>query len=560
MPAFCARLQRHSSRSRVGRAVQCLRSPSSAVLAVLLAAATFAQLTSTPVVAADSSNGYTAALETRLIAELRRSWQAAEGPRRENIVLRYLCDPLPIIRKLGLDLVEEQGTEGKPPSEVVACTVRELLQDTAPIVQAAAVRVVITFRNHSDAQVFKDLLERTYDRDVRAALLNGLGYLGEADAALALLAELDDNATASVCRLAAVNGLGRLAERGALSAALRDQAQSALMCEWQAQSSTNGRDALRERTLWALGRVGDAALAPFFLEALASSHATPIRQAALAAVSGWDSAEVQTGLIAACADHEPAIRRAALEVLSRRPNSTAAYSVLWQAAIQEPQTHAYERHVGWAGVVKYLNGRSWPEIREAMRKLPTLDSATAARCEELAGLALGSAPQDNQGWRHEVRRVQAQVCRSAGAASAAVRAYLIGISEYGEADAPEKSDLALEMLHFALRSGQYASEVHTALLGALTGDQAWRSIWTALETLQVENPNLCLAACQAVESAADGEPPEAVERLQALMTQLAEAANVQHDSPDSQPAAQKEADWMDVGVPGRAALGGPTLF
>lgn len=456
-------------------------------------------------------------LEDRLTAELRKTLQSAEPARREALLLTYLADDLPAIRRLGVELVESERSEDGPLSASLAAAIRARLDDSEPLVQAAAVPVVVGLRDGLDGPHIMQLLQTATSKPLRAALLNGLGYLGDAEAVTALVQELESGSGAA--RLEAVNALGRLAERGVLIPEQRPEMRIALLAVLDSPVALNGQT-IRERTLWALGRLADPSLTDRFVESVSSCEPAGVRQVAVAALALLDHEPSTLGLLRACNDPEPSVGRPALEALARRPTHAGVQAALWSAALADDEADDSTRPVAWSGITRHLAGRPWDEVRAAMRKLPLSDAATPSRCEELANLALAEQ-NSGQAWRHEVRRTQADICRSAGAAAAALRAYLTGLPEFK--DAAARAEFALELLHFALRSGQYRGEVHAALLNALvTPDALWSHLWTALKGLQQDNAALCRSACEAVRIAANGSAPADFDgKLDELMAALA---------------------------------------
>src|SRR5262245_24901484 len=127
-------------------------------------------------------------LESRLATAQRDGFFRAAESERTALLATFLADPLDVVRLLGLDLVQTQLTEGKPPAPETVAKVRELLTTADARVRAAAVRCVASLRDPADAERFAQMLATETNSDGRQALVYGLGYVGGSEVVPPLLA------------------------------------------------------------------------------------------------------------------------------------------------------------------------------------------------------------------------------------------------------------------------------------------------------------------------------------------------------------------------------------
>jgi HEAT repeat protein len=533
-------------------------------------------------------------LEQRLAGALRQNYFRTPEAERSALVNMYLADPLAVVRRLGLELVQSALTEGKTLAPETATRVRELLTAPEPIVQVAAVRAVATLRDPADAERFERLLASEQQSVVREALINGLGYVGTTSAARPLLQLLEspDDALANE----AITALGRLAERGVLDEQTHAAVAGALLARLEATAPEES--AARERLLWAMSRVGDDRFAAKFVRALDAPGAG-VRLAAVRGIAvmvdpravtpnGQTSqpasqtagdaspgaSELLDALVAVTNDSDVSVRRAAVETLAQFGLTDAHVEALWSHSSAERESDEGIRAAAWRGVTRMLAGRPLKEIEKWLGRLPA-DPAVAnqAALELLQAAEKNRASQAER--RAELGRIRAQIAARRVALNQlepAIATYLTALEDLHAARSPETTRVALELLRLALTNDRYDAQLVAALPEGnpgLDSQRLWQGIREEIEKRlnpdEVDRAIAMLAALQT--SPPTSMPAEAAPALQQLLQRArtvrakADAARVKtalaklRESPDDQPARQTIVRLGERAVaPLRAAL------
>jgi len=416
-------------------------------------------------------------LENRLALALRTGYFRLPESERPDLLASYLSDPTAVVRVLGLEIVQSLLAEGRPLAPQVAESARALLAAPEPKVRAAAARAVAAMRDAQDAPRFLERLQAERNPEVRRALINALGYVGDAGALESLLALLDDPDAATGAE--AVTALGRLAERGVVDGERRTRLARILVERFE--QCDRSREALRERLLWAVGRTGEALAAPVYIRVLKATEPPPVKLAAVSGIAGVvkrsialaasDSAQpLDRGLLADAlvplvADNDVAVRRLAIETLAQVGFSDAHLQALWGRLTPQQEQDEVARAAAWRGVVRLLENSPVEQITAWIERLPPNGSTRTAREIELLQLAerkLARASQRRADLGH-VRARLAAARVTAGLLDDALRTYLEALDDLRAAGSPDATQAALDLLRLALRSGRYGPEVVAAL-------------------------------------------------------------------------------------------------
>jgi HEAT repeat protein len=439
--------------------------------------------------------------------------------------------------------------------ETVAHT-RELLAAPEPLVRAAAVHTISTLRDPTDAERFQQLLAREHHRDVRAALANGLGYVGSASAATSLLRLLES--ADQIISNAAITALGRLSERGVLDQPTRTQIASALTGRMRL-APVDGY-ATRERLLWAMSRVGDPRFGAQFIAALNTPDSVAVRLAAVrgiavmadprtvkangqtskpapGTVGAGDEGEVLSprelvdALVPVASDPDAGVRRAAVETLAQFATSDAHVEALWArlAADREPEEGI--RMAAWRGASRVIAGRPADEIERWLKRLPGDEATRGQQAVELLQAAeqnLASKP-DRRGELGRVRVLLAGERAALDQIEPAIATYLLAIDDLHAANSSQIPPVALELLRLALLNDRYDAQIATALAQcnpALDGQELWEGVVGEIEQrLQPDEVDCAITMLAALQA----NPPTSMpaDTQQALQDMLQHAREVQ---------------------------------
>lgn len=421
-------------------------------------------------------------LALRLAGELRAAYLRMDPSARPELLLQYLRDGIGAVRILGLELARDRATDGHALEPEVVVGLRQATQDPDPRVRAAAVRALVGLRDPKDEKLLLELLRAHQSPDARIAIYGGLGYLGSGTAVTVLLSALP------MClnneQIAVVTALGRLAERGVLRAGTPDYEEAGRQLLGIMKRCDRSDADLRERVIWALGRLSNPQLRTQFEAALDAREAGVVRQAAIGALALLGDDAATQALVEAARDSDLSVRRSVIERLSKLPVTPASRTALWNASLAALEPDVGVRQTAWSGLLRVMESRSLVEIQAALDRLPADDPETPARCEELvrAGLASAPAATDVSQQRLELRWKQAQLCRQAGDSARAMAAYLAGLDEFAIPNELAEP-FVMEALEYALRSGQYDVSLAAAIRRFELPDLCVESIAGVLQDL-----------------------------------------------------------------------------
>jgi HEAT repeat protein len=492
------------------------------------------------------------ALETRLAKALEASFLRAPDAERVTLLAGYLADASSMVRLTGLRLAQMQLAEGKSLPAELQDRIRDLLNSPEPREQAAAVQTVASLRDPRDAERFMAMLETTRSREVRLALLNGLGYVGTGAVAELLLRVLDE--PDEPCAAEAVAALGRLAERGVLDAELRDKVAVALL---RAFDKTQPSQAARERVLWAMGNLADVRFGATFVAALERRENVAVRLAAVRGIASLKNPQLGDALAEAVSDPDPAVRKAAIETLAQLGSSGSDKQVqaLWERVISPQETDETVRQLAWRSVLEILSKGPTEDLERWIARLPgNTVQDTQRRVELLGNLAqiLQQTEPVDRGRLGLIRaRLAAQCVRLAQPAEA-VSAYVAALDDLHAAKAEAVHRVALELIRYALLNSRYDNTVAEALAGAVPATAERNLLWQAAKAevearLTPAGVDQALAMLMALEQHPPGAwPAEALQELAQLRARAvqmkppatASAPAIPASAPASRPDAQ----------------------
>lgn len=407
-----------------------------------------------------------AALQDRLIKALGVNYLRAPEAERQTILDGYLADPAAPIRLLGLELLQQQLVEGRAqPANVPDSTrerVRALLTDPVPTVQTAAIRTLSAFRAPEDGPRFLALLAQSTQTPARLALINGLGYVGDATAVPALLDLMNGHDEAVMTET--VTALGRLAERGMIDAEASTPVADALLAA--AANFTKYPVSLRERLLWAMSNLADPRFAPILAQALAHDDAVAVRQAAIRGLSALNDPDLLPALSTAVEDRDPTVRKAAIEVLTRMGAADPPLDALWRRLDRAQEPDDAIRDAAGRALLELLAALPSNELERRLNERPTASAdATPYVADVLSRLAQRFA--DSQPPAREraaiVRQQLGALQARAGNNAAAIDTYLAALDDAAASQSTRTAAVGLALLHTALRADAYDARVAAAL-------------------------------------------------------------------------------------------------
>ncbi|MBN2447503.1 MAG: HEAT repeat domain-containing protein [Phycisphaerae bacterium] len=481
------------------------------------------------------------ALETRLAKALRTAYQRTPDAERPVILASYLKDPLTTVQLLGLELVEAQLADGKSIPPEVNASVRGLLSTSEAAVRAAAVRAVVAQRDPADGDGLLAMLAKERHAEVRIALVNGLGYVGNAGAVAPMLDQLErpDGRLESEI----LTTLGRLAEREQIDAASRPRVVQTLLKVLDRCPA--GEIVKRERTLWAMSRVADPQFLPVFVAALDARESVGVRQAAVRGLAVLDDASATAALVTATADPDVLVRRQAVELLARwaaKGADDGVVQALFGRLATSQESDEAIRQSAWDGACRALGRRPIQDIERWMAQLPEDGASRARRAIQL--LELEAQQLKTPETRAPLGLVQARIARQQvdlGEIDAALTSFDGALLNLHQAGATEAPAVAAELIRLALLNGRYTdvlAEGIRALNPPLNGQAVWDGLRETLEQRLVpEHAEQTVAALVLLHDVPPIAWPEGVVRSIEEMTGKAVAVLAEVD-------ARRVNEWL----------------
>ncbi|MGE0480159.1 MAG: HEAT repeat domain-containing protein [Phycisphaerae bacterium] len=508
--------------------------------------------------------------EARLTKALRDYYGKLPEAERPALLASFLADPLPVVRELALELVQIEQTNAKRLAPETAAVVRGLLADPATQVRAAAVRAVAGLRDPGDGARFVESLARESNGDVRIALINGLGYVGDAAAVDPLLGLLENADKPTLSELA--TALGRLAERGVLDEQRGAVVATALLKRFDA--SRVDQSTIRERILWALSRLDDPRCSAVFVRALDPAEAATVRQAAIRGIAAVGRLDALDALLPATSDADTLVRRSAIDALAQHATSDAHLQALWTRLAPASEPDEASRDGAWRGALRLLASRSSADVEAWALRLPEAPPLLRARqALELLQLAEKAASAEGRG-PAELGRIDMQIAaqRAAlGQTAEALAGYQRALATLVSAKSPQATECAASLVKTAAAADRYDDALHAVVAAhaaALDADALWRDLLAHVDALLASDAADAHDRAAAVIESLQARPPANLPaELAPRFEELAQRAHRQRDAVDAErtrgalevlrrDAANAEARATIVALGRRAA---PTL-
>lgn len=485
------------------------------------------------------------ALETRLVQVLEASFLRAPDAQRTALLTTYLGDTATAIRQLGLRLAQVHLAEGKSITAELRNRIRTLMSSTDPTEQAAAVKTVASFRDPEDAARMLQMLADVHVAEVRMALINALGYVGQDDTVVQTLLDLlgSDEPGGHTETVAA---LGRLAERGVLPADTRDRVVAALLDVFGRTDSA--QVALRERALWAMANVGDQRFGSAFRQALDRQEAVSVRLAAVRGIDVLKNGQLADVLADATSDPDPGVRKAAIETLAFIGSAAAERHVqaLWDRVVSPEETEDAIRQAAWRAVLEILSKGTAEHVERWLIRLPGNGTPIRQRAAELLEL-LANLVADTEPVDHErLGRILAQLADQYARLERPTEAretYIAALTELRAARSAVAAETALQLLRFSLLTGRYDQQVAEVVASGESAPDIAAFLQLVSELIETRLTPEQVDQALAILTALRQHPPttwtaDADARLQQLEQR---AQGIKSPAPQSAPASHPAA-------------------
>ncbi|MGE3182880.1 MAG: HEAT repeat domain-containing protein, partial [Phycisphaerae bacterium] len=282
-------------------------------------------------------------LEARLSAVMREGYLREPPPTRPTVLRDYLHDDLPVVRRVGLELLQEQLTAGQLPSPELLDEARDLLKDPEDRVSAAAVRTVVALRDGADESTFIAMLQNGAGLEQRRALINALGYVGgEAgvDVLLKILRQQPQQTSVDL-----VTALARAVERNICSATQQDALQGTLVAFATDEKAAD--PAFEAQVIWTLGLLKKPESREILNQAIRGENPLIVRQAAIRGLALWGDPEVGKTIYALIEHRDLRIRRTALEAASKFVQDAGKLETLVRRSLQRYEPDDTNRKLAW---------------------------------------------------------------------------------------------------------------------------------------------------------------------------------------------------------------------
>jgi hypothetical protein len=386
-------------------------------------------------------------LEKRLVESLRQYYLITPQGQKHDRVLGFLTDPLPAVRVLGLQLLDQMIGQGEKIPDPLKKPAIDRLTDDSPRVRAAAADVAPYLAEPKMDELLMAQLTDEVDPDARAMQVRALGRLRTPSAVPLLIKLLNTEADLAVAAESA-NALGSIAARGRIDdPGIVKSVTDALVARYK--SADVRRVALREAIIGAMASIAEAAFGPILRTALTDESAA-VRMAAVRGLGNmqYDSAGrarvvealvtrlgaepdrgVRLALLASIGRMGPGRRQ--LDAIYLRTNSTteadeAVRKGAWETLLSLLKSADKATQLSW---VRQLAASKEPAAAAALLQLLTFAEAKSrsenwprtdrlAVAEQLADLLLAAGRPADAGSRFE--QVYQELARSKDARAGVV--------------------------------------------------------------------------------------------------------------------------------------------
>lgn len=301
------------------------------------------------------------ALVQRLVATLRESYLLTSESEQPARLLAFLRDDSAAVRGLALDLINGLITDRREINQDVRRQLLRLVSDSNPTIRRRTAGIVGDLRPAGGGERLREALTVELDPSVRAAQVNALGRLDDAEALGVLIARLNDPSRLVVSE--AATALGRLTRRGAMDPAVVESVVAALSDGLQRVPIED--EDLRVLFIEAMGRIGAEEFRAIFAREIDELKSTRVRSAAITALSALPDSAAQIRVLVTAT--EPEIRLAGVQALGRCGRGREDLDALATClnAAQEPNTAVRER--------------AWESYLTIVKRLPVKDQLDAAQ-------------------------------------------------------------------------------------------------------------------------------------------------------------------------------------
>lgn len=252
-------------------------------------------------------------LTSRLVASYRESYVRTMEAERPGKLRVFLGDELPEVRALGLELINVLITDRKEVNQEIKHRLVGMIVDADAGLRLRVAVMVGDLRLTDAVPELVDALARERDYSVRAAQVNAVGRLDGIAAIPALIGRLDDDASSVVVEAAlALAAIGRRAQEEPETV---QTVTTALMTRFG--QITVQDEALREKFLDAMARIGTEPFRAVFKAELAADRGVRVRRAAVRGLGSYGDTAAANDVCPFVTSPEPEIRLDAVEALGR---------------------------------------------------------------------------------------------------------------------------------------------------------------------------------------------------------------------------------------------------
>ncbi len=301
----------------------------------------------------------------RRLASAMNDLYTATGPGGQDALLtEMLSDPLSEVRLVAIRLVQQRLATGKKPGEPLRAQVRARITDTDPAVRAVAAVLLASIADKQAFELLTSRLKVEQSNEVRRAVYQGLGLIGNASAWERLLAGIAEphRRVAS----AAAGALARIAEKNSLSDDRRSAASAALTKRYKACAG-DGSAGLREALLEAMGVLKDERLAGLLRSALKDTSAA-VRLSGIKALQRLRLTESASAIAPLVRDGDRGVRLAAIAAVGSLGRAEHIETILARTdAKVEPD--AAVRRQAWSVVMSLLAKAETAKLQALAEKL-----------------------------------------------------------------------------------------------------------------------------------------------------------------------------------------------
>ncbi len=305
-----------------------------------------------------------AELRRRLAAAMNDLYTATPPGGRDALLKEMLSDPLAEVRLVGVKIIRQRLSAGKKPEAALKAQVLTKVTDADPAVRAVAVILLANIADKQASKILTGRLKVERSGEVRRAIYQGLGLLGDASAWGRILEGISepDRKVAS----AAAGALTRIVEKNGLSDERRDKASSALTKRYKTEAG-NGSAGLREALLEAMGVLKDKRLVGLLTSALKDPAAT-VRLSGIKALGRIRLADSVSSIAPLVRDDDRGVRLAAIAAVGLLGGVEHIDTILARTdAKVEPD--AAVRKQAWSVVMDLLKKVDTAKLQELTKKL-----------------------------------------------------------------------------------------------------------------------------------------------------------------------------------------------